>query len=252
VYSKQFIINIAEREVSICFIYSMGKVVDSNCFACKTRSDIFSALSDNEIAGVDCDRVSVNFKPGEIIFKQGAPCNNFVCITSGLVKLYLEHENSNNVIIGLVRPVNYIFEPGAFSDNRHHFTAVSCEETTACLIDIKMMQNLMMKNPLFATEYIRKISQQAIELYERISGCNQKQVFGRMADALLYLNNRIYEENPFKLSISRQDIADLAGMTKESAIRVLKKFKDDNLILLDGNTLEILNKPMLEAISKNG
>ena len=240
------------KRFQFVLIYFMEKVLESNCLACKTRSDIFSALSENEIAGVDCNRVSVKYKPGEIIFKQGAPCNNFVCITSGLVKLYLEHENSNNVIIGLVRPVNYIFEPGAFSDNRHHFSAVSCEETTACLVDINLMQELMMKNPVFASAYIKKISLQAIELYERISGCNQKQVFGRMADALLYLNNRIYKENPFKLSISRQDIADLAGMTKESAIRVLKKFKDDNLIILEGNKLEILNLPMLESISKNG
>ena len=230
----------------------MEKVLESSCLACKTRSDIFSALNEKEIAGVDCERVSVVYKPGEIIFKQGAPCNSFVCITSGLVKLYLEHDNSNNVILGLVRPVNYIFEPGAFVDNRHHFSAVSCEETTACLIDNKLMQELMAKNSLFATEYIKKISEQAIELYGRISGCNQKQVFGRMADALLYLNNRIYKENPFKLSISRQDIADLSGMTKESSIRVLKKFKEDGIISLEGNNLEIINLPMLEAISRNG
>jgi CRP/FNR family transcriptional regulator len=230
----------------------MVKVLESSCLACKTRSDIFSALNENEIAGVDCERVSVVYKPGEIIFKQGAPCNSFVCITSGLVKLYLEHDNSNNLILGLVRPVNYIFEPGAFVDNRHHFSAVSCEETTACLIDNKLMQELMAKNSLFATEYIKKISEQAIELYGRISGCNQKQVFGRMADALIYLNTTVYKENPFKLSISRQDIADLAGMTKESAIRVLKKFKDDKIISLEGNNLEILNLPMLESISRNG
>lgn len=230
----------------------MGKIIESSCLSCKTRSDIFSYLSNDEIALVECERASVLYKPGEIIFKQGAPCNSFVCVTSGLVKLYLEHENSNNVILGLVRPINYIYEPGAFVDNRHHFTAVSCEETTACMIDNKLMQELMMKNSMFATEYIKKISQQAIELYGRISGCNQKQAFGRMADALLYLNARVYKENPFKLSISRQDIADLAGMTKESSIRVLKKFKEDGIINLEGNHLEIINLPMLEAISKNG
>ena len=169
-----------------------------------------------------------------------------------MVKIYLEHENSNNVILGLIRPVNYIFEPGTFVDNRHHFSAVSCEETTACLIDNKLMQDLMVKNSLFANAYIKKISEQAIELYGRISGCNQKQAFGRMADAILYLMSKVYKANPVKLSVSRQDIADLAGLTKESSIRVLKRFKEDGVISLKGNNLEILKMSVLEVISKNG
>lgn len=230
----------------------MGKTINSNCLACRSRADIFDTLDDEQIFQVDCHRVSIHYNQGETIFKQGTPCHNFVCITSGLVKLYIEHENSHNVILGLVRPVNYIFEPGAFVDQRHHFSAVACEETTACLIDINLMQDLMRTNPKFASEFIKKISIQAIHLFKKISSHTQKHVFGRMADILLYLNSEIYSENPFELTISRQDLADLSGMTKESAIRVLKKFKEDNIIALSANRLEILNRPMLETISKTG
>lgn len=230
----------------------MGKIVNSNCLACKSRSDIFSNLSEEEIAGLDCKRVSIHYKPGEIIFKQGAPCNNFVCVTSGLVKLYLEYENCNNVILSLVRPVNYIFDPGVFTDERHHFSAVATEETTACLIDTNVMKELVESNSTFAIEIIQKISSQTLDLFAKITNCTQKQVFGRMADVLLYLHTAIYTHNPFQLTISRQDIADLSGMTKESAIRVLKKFKEDQIIAINGNIIEILNYPILEAISKNG
>lgn len=230
----------------------MSKVIDTNCLACRNRADIFSALKSNEIERIDCERVSIHFNAGEVIFKQGAPCHNFICITSGLVKLYLEHENSHNVILGLIRPITYIFEPGAFTDFRHHFTAVASEETTACIIDVNIMQDLMKNNPDFATEYINKVSFQAIELFNKISSITQKHVYGRMADMLIYLQTKVYKQNPFELTISRQDLADLAGMTKESSIRVLKKFKDDNIISLEGNHLEILNMSKLVAISKNG
>jgi CRP-like cAMP-binding protein len=230
----------------------MGKLISTNCMACRSRSDVFNALENDEIQRVDCQRVSIHYNPGEIIFKQGTPCNNFICITSGLVKLYIEHENSHNVILGLIRPINYIFEPGAFVDQRHHFTAVASEETSACLIDASIMQELMRSNPEFATEYINKVSIQAIDLLKKISSYSQKHVFGRMADMLLYLQTNIYKDNPFDLTISRQDLADLSGMTKESAIRVMKKFKDENIITLEGNRLEILSLAKLEAISKNG
>lgn len=230
----------------------MGNEINTNCLACQSRADIFNVLSSDEIHRVDCERVSVHFNTGEIIFKQGTPCNNFVCITSGLVKIYLEHENSHNVILGLIRPVNYIFEPGAFADLRHHFTVVACEETTACMIDANIMRDLIRTNPRFAAEYINKISVQAINLFNKLSSYTQKHVYGRMADLFLYLHPLIYPGIPFELTISRQDIADMSGMTKESAIRVLKKFKDDQIITIEGNTVEILNRPMLEAISRKG
>jgi len=230
----------------------MSKVIETNCLACRNRADIFNSLSIHELEKVDCQRVSIHYNRGEVIFKQDAPCYNFICITSGLVKIYLEHDNRHNVILGLIRPINYIFEPGAFVDQRHHFSAVACEETNACLIDINLMQDLIKTNPGFANEFIKKISIQAISLFSKISSNAQKHVFGRMADILLYLNSEIYPNNPFELTISRQDLADLSGMTKESAIRVLKKFKDDNIIALSNNRLEILNRQLLESISKTG
>jgi CRP/FNR family transcriptional regulator, polysaccharide utilization system transcription regulator len=226
--------------------------LENTCLACKKSSDIFNVLNEKELEKIDCQKVSIKYKPGEIIFKQGAPANFFVCVTSGLVKLYIEHQNSRNLIIGLTRPINYIFEPGPFVDLHHHVTAVACEETTTCLIDVKVMKELIVSNPAFANEFIKKISIQAVRLFDRISSCTQKHVYGRVADTLLYLHPGIYVENPFELSVSRQDLADLSGMTKESIIRVLKKFKEDDIIVLEGNHIKVNDREKLEVISKKG
>jgi CRP/FNR family transcriptional regulator, polysaccharide utilization system transcription regulator len=223
-----------------------------NCMKCRESSDIFNVLGADELIKIDECRISLSFKSGEVIFKQGAPCHNFVCITSGLVKLYIEHQNDRNSIIGLLRPVNYIFEPGFFVDQVHHFTAVAAENSTACLIDIGVMKELILENSYFANELIKKISRQALGLFGRISSCTQKHVYGRVADTLLSLNPAIYPQNPFELTISRQDLADLSGMTKESLIRVMKKFKDDGIISLDGTRMEILNRKNLEIVSMKG
>jgi CRP/FNR family transcriptional regulator, polysaccharide utilization system transcription regulator len=230
----------------------MALEIHNTCLACKKSSDIFNVLRPFEIEKIDCHKASVQYKPGEIIFKQGAPANFFVCVTSGLVKLYIEHQNSRNLIIGLTRPINYIFEPGPFVDLHHHVTAVACEETTACLIDAKVMKELISTNTEFANEFIKKISFQAVRLFDRISSSTQKHVYGRVADTLLYLHPGIYSENPFELSLSRQDLADLSGMTKESLIRVMKKFKEENILLLEGNHIEIMNHQKLEVIARKG
>ena len=54
------------------------------------------------------------------------------------------------------------------------------------------------------------------------------------------------------MTISRQDLADLSGMSKESAIRILKEFKDEGILTVDGNRLHILNPKQLKKISETG
>jgi CRP/FNR family transcriptional regulator len=54
------------------------------------------------------------------------------------------------------------------------------------------------------------------------------------------------------MTISRQDLADLSGMSKESAIRILKEFKNEGILSVDGKTLNILNPQQLRKISETG
>ncbi len=230
----------------------MAEIINRSCLSCQSRADVFLSLSNDELSKVDCSRVSVSYNAGEVIFKQGTPCHNMICVTSGLVKLLLESPNRHNLIIGLAKPVEYIFVPGVFVDQRHHFTAIACEETTACIIDLHVIKQLMKTNPDLTLGFISKVSQQAIDMFDKLAGQNHKHVYGRVAECLIHLQSNIHKQNPFKITLSRQDLADMTGMTKESFIRVLKKFKDDNLINLNGNELEIINYPMLEKISTNG
>ena len=230
----------------------MINCLHGGCLACRERNEVFNSLSADELSVIDSCRTNIRYRPGEVIFKQGTPCYNFYCITSGLVKLFIENSNHHNLIIDLVTPVEYIYIPGIFNDQKHHFSAAACEETTACLIDIHVMTDMMKKNPDFAMEFIKKISKQSVGMLEKMSGYNHKQVFGRVAETLFFLSKDIYKKNPFTLSLSRQELADMTGITKESFIRVLKKFKEDGIITMEGNHCEILNFQMLERISVKG
>lgn len=230
----------------------MSKIITHNCLNCLHRSDVFADLNEQELGHINTCRVSMHYNAGELLFKQGSPCHEFVCVTSGLVKLFIEAEDDKRIIIGFARPVDYIFVPGAYVDQRHHFTGIACEETTVCLVSTHVIQNLVSTNQKFANDFIAKISHQAINLCHQISSITHKQIPGRVADTLLRLSQTVYKKNPFTSCLSRQDLADMSGMTKESVVRALRSFKDDNLIYVDGNTFHLLNIPMLEMISKNG
>jgi len=79
-----------------------------------------------------------------------------------------------------------------------------------------------------------------------------KQMNGRMADTLLYLDSlKAENENIFRL-LSRRDIADFAGISAESAVKLLKNFEEDSLIQLIEKDIIIVNYEKLKEISKRG
>jgi CRP/FNR family transcriptional regulator len=223
----------------------------NNCVGCKCKNSIFNALSDVELDIINSNRFEVSFKAGEIMFKQGTPSPHFLCLTTGLAKLYIEGYGKN-LILNLVKPVEYILGPGIYVDNRHHYSASAVEDSTACLVDVSTFKQMMKSNTDFADEFIRRISVMTIFNFDQLISLTQKQMNGRIADALIYLSEEIYCSNPFNMSISRQDLADLSGMSKESSIRILKEFKDEGILTVDGNTMQILNPEQLKKISETG
>jgi CRP/FNR family transcriptional regulator len=94
-----------------------------NCVNCQIKSSIFNNLTNDELARISENRYTAQYKSGEIIFKQGTPSPYFVCITRGLAKLYIEGYGKN-LILALVNPVDYIFDPGVYVDNKHYYSAL--------------------------------------------------------------------------------------------------------------------------------
>jgi len=69
---------------------------------------------------------------------------------------------------------------------------------------------------------------------------------------LLYFSNIIYEKDTFELPISQSDLAALISTTRESVTRTFTKFRNEGIIELNGKTITILKRDLLEQISKTG
>ena len=79
-----------------------------------------------------------------------------------------------------------------------------------------------------------------------------KQMNGRLADALLYIDSlRSEAEEIFQL-LSRKDIADFAGISTESAVKLLKTFEKEGLIELHEKDIMLVNHDAMVEISRRG
>ena len=119
-------------------------------------------------------------------------------------------------------------------------------------IDINYFKQLLTQNPAFAKEVIDIMGANSAQINGRFFCLTHKQSYGRLADILLCISDRIFKTDEFVLPLSRKDLAELSGMSSETVIRMLKKFHDDGLILLDGKRFKILDYTRLKKISETG
>ena len=73
-----------------------------------------------------------------------------------------------------------------------------------------------------------------------------------MADILLCMSDRIFGSKAFNLPISKKDLAELTGMSAETAVRILKQFQKDGLIQMDGKAIEVIDYERLSIICETG
>ena len=224
----------------------------SDCNECKKRIEVFKVLRDEDFHLIEVKRFEILYHAGETIFKQGTSFTHIICILEGLVKVYLESGNNKNFLFSLLGAGDLVINPGMFTFEKQQFSVVAVEDTVACHIERQVIEEIIRSNNLFAIEMLKRANMRNIAYFRKFLTLTQKQMPGRVAEIILFLNKNVYKRNPCNLTISRQEMADMAAITKESTIRVLKDFKDAGLISLKGNELKILNEKALINISENG
>ncbi len=223
----------------------------TNCKFCFKHNHLFRILKDKELEYLNKNRIEVNFKKDEIICKQGTPLTHVFLLNKGLGKAYIEGSKGRNLIISLTLPFEFNGGPGMYVDMRHHYSITALLDSSVCFIDAHSLKEVIRKNPVFADAFIKECATRQLFTFNRFTVLTQKNMEGRIAEALLYLHDDIYNKEKIE-HLSKQDIAELTGMTKESAIRVLKELKDEGIIHENHSGIEVIDEKALHQIAANG
>lgn len=227
-------------------------VTATSCTISSHHCRCFEILTAEEHRMLDANSVRVKYKKREIICKQGSFVSHVMYVESGLAKAFIDN-GVNSLILKLIPAGNLLGLTSLSEDyNTYQYSAIAYVDSAIKQIDIKTFRSLVTRNARFGKEVIDILSSNSVQIYNRFFCMTQKQAYGRLADILLCLADRIFKANEFELPLSRKDLADLAGMSPETVVRMLKKFHDDGLILLDGKNFTVLDYDKLRMISERG
>jgi CRP-like cAMP-binding protein len=220
-----------------------------NCVKCLQKSRCFSSLSPEDLDKVQVNRTQLHFKKGEIICKQGAYASNILFLYKGSAKNYLEVPNRRNNIISVLPEGEMIGLPSLFSRRIYPYSAATLEDCIICSIDINLFEELVKTNGAFAGAVIKCLNNSTIQNYDRYIFNKQRPLKGRLAEILLHLTEDIYRSHDFKLTLSRNDLAEWTQMAPESITRIFTNFKKEKLISIKGKSIIIKDIEGLRQLS---
>lgn len=230
----------------------MKGVQVNTCTVGNNKLECFNLLTEEDKLLIEQSSTVVEYKRGENICKQGAFASHIMVLHEGLAKIYMEGCNET-LIIKILPAVNLIGLPFLNdSSNLFYYSAQAYLKSTVELIDINAFKTILNRNAPFAAKIISMLGESTVTAFGRFFCLSKKQTYGRLADILLCLSQRIYKTTCFPLQLSRKELAELSSMSVESITRILTKYKDDGLIRMDSDSIEIIDIDRLTLISQNG
>lgn len=222
------------------------------CSNCKFKSFATNTFNKKRLLLMEDHCSGTTYKKGENIFKEGSQCSAVTYIKTGLVKLHMAGLGGREQIIKIIKAPNYIGIPTTVGDKCNHYSATAIEETSVCFIGIETFKELLMANKDFAYEIIVGLCKNELQNYKNCMHKVQKQSAGLLADTLLNFAHSIYESTEFTLPLSRNELGDLIGTSRENVSRMLSDFQRDGIIKVNNKNISILNVKRLKIISGLG
>jgi CRP-like cAMP-binding protein len=221
-------------------------------FICDIQAPCFQMLAPEEVILVRASKTQVLFRKGDNLTKQGAYASYILFIIHGLAKQYLEGDGIKNFNLRIIKPGEFVGLSAVFTKNSFNYSSIALTDCQVFLVEKEAIAKVVKQNGNFGYSIIRRYCEQNADLFNTVRSLMYKQMNGRMADALLYLESLKSENAEIFQLLSRKDVADFAGISTESAVKLLKSFEKDGLIELHEKDIVLTNPKAMAEISKRG
>ena len=225
-----------------------------NCTTCSTRlMGLFCALDREALSELSHHKVVNTYKKGQVIFYEGNNAVGLFCIYSGKVKLYKTGMDGRQQIVRIAGPGDLLGYRAVFASEPYHATAEAMEDATICCIDREAFFPVLNKNPELALNIIKKLAKELRAAEDLATSIAQKSVRERMAELLLILKESYGK--PLKngvmidLWLTREEMAEMIGVTQETAIRLVSDFRKEGLIEVKDREITLLDLSSLVEIA---
>ena len=210
------------------------------------RAFIFSGLNDDELAGLAKLAIERSFASGEFIFWEGDAPDWFYIVAEGQVKVLKHSSLGKEFIIAFFGPGEMFGEVAVFENKPYPASAQAAVETKVLGMRQEDFLSFLAHRPQLALRIINVLGGRLRDAQGRLIDFAGERVEQRLARVLLMLASKLGPSLPF----TRQEIADMAGTTVETAIRFISRLKDGGIVRSTRGKVVIIDEAKLRLLSE--
>ena len=197
-------------------------------------------------------RTKLNFKKGDLIFDDGAESKGVYFVEKGTAKLSKSGVYGKDQILRFIKEGDLIGYRSLLIGEKMQAKAEAMTEVEIVFVPGDVFINLLRIDSKLSFAMLQKIAYELGESSNTITFLAQKTVRERLAEILLLLEQKLGTdpEGFIKISLTREEIANLIGTATESAIRLISEFKQDKLIETEGRNIKILSHDKLIKLGR--
>ncbi len=215
------------------------------------RVPLFAALQPGVLTALGEVTHSRHYRKGQTIFFRGDPGNAMYVLVAGSVELTLPSELGSDVLVAQLRPPDHFGILAVLDGRPRYLTAVAGDKTQALAIYRDELLAFLGKHADASLRITESLCLRLRQITELLADMAFLDLPSRLAKRLCEAAGILHATSvePVEVRISQEQLAEMAGATREAVNRQLARLRELGVIETGRGRVRILRPESLQKIA---
>ncbi len=215
------------------------------------RLSFFSQIDDDDAEKIGNLIIERKYKKNKIVFLEGEPAEAVFFVKKGKVKISKNTSDGKEHIIHIMTDGDVFAEACLFGISPYPANAEAIEDSEVYMIKNSDLEKMLESSPKTAIQIIKVMSKRLNLVSSQVENLALRDAFGKTASLIIQLikdEGKAAEDGVvLKINISRQDMGNMVGLTRETLTRALTRLKNDRAIEIDRDEIKVIDLEKLKS-----
>lgn len=231
----------------------MKAIEAPDCAECSCRiNSVFGEITLEALSGLNGRKSMIGFNKGEEIFQQDSYPLGVYCVFSGKVRITQKTVSGDTLVLRVASEGDIMGYRAVIGNDKFSCSAIAESDVTVCFLPKSEFMRMVQTDHKFSQRIMKLFSDELKCLEDKLTKSTKRTVKEKTAQAILFLiENYGFEADneTLNLNITREEMAQIVGSTRETVTRVLYQFADESLISLKGKKIKVIKQKALAQMA---
>ncbi|NMA70108.1 MAG: Crp/Fnr family transcriptional regulator [Desulfitobacterium sp.] len=212
---------------------------------CAAKVPIFSNLANEQLAMITKRITRRRYKKGQVVFWEGDLSDRFVIVHEGKIKIFRYTREGKEQILYILSEGDFLGDLSLLKKGVFQSNGEAIEDVSVCTIAKDDFDKILKENPEISLRILESVHDRLEKLENLVQTLSTKDMEARIASLLInFAKNFGYKRDDrivLDLSLTREEMANFIGVTRETMSRKLSSMQEEGFIELVGNKRIIIN-----------